>query len=639
MVPAMAFVAVVGGLAVSLISIVVSNPYPMVIGPFTVAGALGVVLFKEHSPSLDHTISATGLFSAIYLTVCGISILLFVQGGYSRTIPVHAALIAIYTLAFVSIFVFESSLLSLSLIIFAGILHRAFGYYGSALILGNDPVFHARMASLIEASGTLEPLAAAGSKYWFMPFQHLLVATLVEVGHVSARTAMFLGISVPLVVVPAVVVFALLRSFGATEAGILAAGLYVLSDRVVGLSLVVIPTSTGVLLATMLLLASIRYLHSENDRYLVVIYALIVAQVLNHPLSMVATTVIIGVYILVSSVWDRSFDFRKAVLSASLVLATVGQLFITSDGGPQEGSQPIFGLVVDNLRTAITAGGGRSASAVPEAADFVLNGTNTLSPLAVAGTGILFGFAVFGGLGWLSRQQGEQRRDVLALCAIAGALAIITFVPPLFGISILLPNRWFGYLYIFMAMLAGVGVITFVSIAERRHVVIGITVLLALVVPYGAFMTASPFSAPDGPIFDESPTSDRTSATPQEAATYEFTAQYADGSTVVADRVAENFIERGRGYPATTYGIHYGTNRLINDEWDLLVDRSYAHSSHAKYRVKYRGRWHSVFGPLPANRSMLTKDHSVVYSAGPDRVVSLSGVTRTNRSSPVASSG
>jgi hypothetical protein len=248
-VPLLALVAALAGLVSALLSLYVTNPYPRVIGLLVFLGALSWSLLRVRETSIGQLQVPTGLFFGVYLWWLAATVLLFVSAGYERTLLVHAALIVLFVLALSMVVVTGSNTVRLAVLVTTGVVQRATAYYASSLQIGNDAIWHTRIASEIAASGTLEPLAATGSKYWFMPFHHLLVAGISSVGHVSTRHAAFLAVTVPLVVIPPLTIYALLSGLGQRTVGVVAAWLYLVADRAVGQSVHVIPTSTGVLFA------------------------------------------------------------------------------------------------------------------------------------------------------------------------------------------------------------------------------------------------------------------------------------------------------------------------------------------------------------------------------------------------------
>jgi hypothetical protein len=251
----------------------------------------------------------------------------------------------------------------------------------------------------------------------------------------------------------------------------------------------------------------------------------------------------------------------------------------------------------------------------------VVASSDVLPAIELLGIGLLFGMGIFGALVWLSRTGGVRRELVVGLGTAVAVMSGAIFLPPIFGINFLFPYRWFSYLYVPLTMLAAAGLVSVASSIGRRRVALTAVVLLAIAVPYTAVMSSNSAGSLEDPVIDESPTAQRLSATPTEAAMYSFVTTYGNGERAVADRIAANYLDRGAKYPAATFAINHSTGESIFSGQRLIVDRAYAHTKHASYYVNYRDRWYTVFGPIPVERTTLASNHSVVYSAGDDRVV------------------
>lgn len=621
-VPVVALLAALAGVSAAVVSLFVSNPYPRVVGPFVFLGAAGWLVLRDREFAIGEIALPSGYLLGAYLWWMAATVLLYVSAGYQRTTVVHLALLGLLVLALATVVVTESNGLRLSVLAATGVVQRATVYYASSLQIGNDAVWHTRMAAEIATTGTLEPLAAAGSKYWFMPLHHLLIAGVSSVAGVSERHAAFLAVTVPLVVVPVLTIYAVLAALGNRTVGVVAAWLYLVADRPIGQSIHLLPTSTGVVFAAVALVAMLGFLYRDSTPHLVVFFLALTAQWFTHPISLFVTGVLVTAFVVGCGVWDRSVGKRGALLTAAVVAAIAAQNTFAMYRGPGSG-ESILDRILRNLEGVFSGGGGRGAG-LPEGAEFVVSSSDTLSIVQLLGVGFLFGVGVLGALVWLSKTSGRRWEVIVGLGTVVTAMAVAIFVPPIFGINLLFPYRWFSYLYVPLAVLVAAGVVAMATAAGGRRTALVVLALVAVATPYAAAMSWNGVGSLEDPVVNDSPTSQRLSATPTEAATYQFVTTYGSGESVVGDRIAANYIERGFRYPASTYGINYSTGASTADGNHLFVDRAYAHTDHASYDVKYRGRWYAVFGPLPVDRGSLAQNHSVVYAAGDDRVVYVS---------------
>jgi len=615
----LALLAAVVGVGGFLASLYVSNPYPQVVGPLVFVGASSWLLLRDQDLSIEQIHVPTGLYVGAYLWWLGGTVLLYVSAGYQRTFAVHLALIGLFALALAAVVVTDSTFLRLGVLVPTGVVQRATMYYASALQIGNDAVWHARMASEIAALGTLEPLAVASSKYWYMPLHHLLIAGVSSVARVPVRDATFLAVTVPLVILPLLTMYGILSALGYRTVGVVAAWMYLVADRPIGQSVHAIPTSTGVLFAVVILLAAFGYLYRDDGSYLVVFFAALVGQFFTHPISLFATTVIVVSFVAGQVLWTRTVRLRETLLALAVTVALATQVSVARYQGPRM-QETILSRILQNVRNIFRSSGGREIGP-PPTGDFVVTGSDTLSMLQLAGVGLLFGMGVLGALLWLSNTDRVRQAVIAALCATVAAMSVTVYLPPLVGINILFPYRLMSYLYVPLVMLAAAGFVAIARSLDRQGAVAVAVVLLVVGAPYAAAMSWNSTGSLEDPVLDDAPTAQRLSATPTEAATYSFTATYGNGERVVADRIAANYLERGAAYPASTYAMNYSTGETTFDGQRLVVDRAYAHTESASYYVRYRGRWYVVFGPLPADRASLERNHSVVFAAGDDRVV------------------
>lgn len=616
------------GIAGTLLGRTFSSPYK-IIPPLVTLGALGAAVTYRRRvslPALSPSLPKRPLLSLYFLLVA-LAIWTFTSvPQYGRTFPNHVLVLALYVLTAVVVLTFDSTLLRIGTLLTTGVLHRGLIYYGSATQLGLDGLFHTRMAAEIVANGDLSALGAASSaasKYWYSPAFHLTVAVNSMLSGLSVRDAAFVGITVVATVLPVLAVYALLTPFWNERVAGLGAFLLLAADRSVSQAVHVTPTTLGFVLFSLVVLATVRYLKTGARLYYGLFLLALLGQVLNHQVSLFVTLVAVAAYACTWVVWHGRITRREVVLVPCLVGAGLYQGFVTKVYGPGT-DLTLAGLVVRNLERSLESGTTAAASRLPDAAEVVAADSASLTPVHLLGLALLFGLSVLGAIYWIGRSEGSEQDFVFSLCGTAVALSVFVFVPPVVGITVFFSYRWIPFLYLLLASLAAPGVAVLLSegatrswSSDRKQLVALLLALVLVATPYVALMTWNYPGALDGPVFDNTPGAQRLTSTSTEAATYTYIDQYAHGPAVYADNTATQMIERHYGHPASLYQITYEDSRLVRTENVLVVDRAYSRTRYSQYAIKYRGRWFTVFGPLPVERSR----YSVVYSAGEDRVL------------------
>ncbi|NHN49861.1 hypothetical protein G9464_20030 [Halostella sp. JP-L12] len=614
-------VAIVGllGLIGLGLAFFLPNAYTLTIPPLLLAGAVGSLAVRKHEydvewPALPNEAALFG-----YLMLILATLVLYLTSGYARTLPVHVLTLTTYAVVVFLVFYLDSMALPLAMLLSTGIVHRALIYYSSAAPIGLDGLFHLRMAEEIAATGSMAPLVAAESKYWFSPLYHVQTAAASGVLGVTPRDAAFLTTAIFAVAVPTLVTYAVIAQLWTPRVGVLSGFVYIVADSAVAQSVHLTPTTLGIVLFSLLLLSAVKYLETGGTAYLVLFVLGLVGQVLNHQLSMFITFFSIGTFLVAATTWSGEFDSRSAVLIGLLSVSSVIQWFGTRMEGP--GGETTFAeVIVTNLYLMITSGGERGA-VFPETGNFTLSGANSLTPIHIIGIAILFALGIVGAVYWLDRTElsDPSHRFAVGLGSLVAAMSFIVFGGPIFGLDLFLPTRWVGFMYVVLAMFGGLGVYVIASDLTVRtgHLLTAGVVVLLLLTPYSAFMLWNYPGSLDGPVFDDANGAQRLSTTDTERNMYVFADRNADETTVIADRVARQVIERYYEHPAAPYITDYGSEEEVQYQGDVLIaDRQYSHSNHASYQIRHQGSTATVFGPMPIE----WERHSKVYSNGDDNL-------------------
>lgn len=639
----LAVVVVSAGLLGSTLALQFTNPYTLVLGPFlTVGGVLGYYARGSVAGNRHFGVPTWPVGVGYVLTVGAVASL-YVAAGFSRTLPVHVGVLVLYLLVLGATFTvpLESTVWLLPVVLVTGLIHRGLLYYSSATQIGIDAVFHTNRAASIAQQGTLEPLAM--SKYWFAPLFHTMTAAVSTLFVIPVRDAAFLTVTFSVTVVPPLVVYLFTESIWNRRIGVLGSLLYVVSDRAINSSVHVATTSLGLVFFSLLLFLAAQYLWKDDRTYYVVLAVFLGGLLATHQLSMFITTIGVTVYALAFTIWRGRLSWKALAVVATFWTAGVVQGEVTRYSGASSDRSIVevlltnFGNAIGGLIGSSGAGGGRAASAIPASAEFIRGGVNAVAPVHALGVAFLFGLGVVGAIYWAEQKAEAELWQCVSLGAVVTVMSLLVFTLPLVGIGLLLPFRWFPFMYLPLSILAAPGLLsvglvvkekvigpsrTASTLSTRRGVrgVLLVLVVGSLFATYAAPMMWNRTGSIDGPVFDESPQAHRLSTTTTEVAAYRYALGANPQTTVVADRIASVTIGVGFGYPVRVYSIKYGSETPSIDPPVLLIDREYVHTNHASFSVFYEGRWRTVFGPLPLTRDELTTRYSLVYAGGPERV-------------------
>lgn len=618
---AVSFVAGVAGL---LLSTYVSNPYTKVIPAALIVGSVVGFLVRDREFSVWQTVPAPEFLLSLYFLFGSLALALYTLGAYRRTFFVHLLTIALFVLTAVLIFTLESARAQMAAVILTAVFHRLLIYYGSAVQIGLDALFHNRSVQLIAEAGSLDPLAM--SKYWYAPLYHLLAASGVKLFGVTARDAAFVLVTVISTVLLALFVYLFLERVWDHTVGALGALLYVAGDYVVFTTMHTTPTTLGLVVFGALLVFTELYLDSKGARYFGLFVVFLLGMVFTHQLTMFITVVMLTAYIGVSMLWKRDFAFGRGgtALLGLLYTAFILQAALTKYGGPASDSGRFLTVVAEGIiqsaTTAFETGGQRAQASLPPDANVVVSGADALSLSQVVGVGLFFALAIIGASYWLNQRDESVSRVAATVGGVVAVTAGLVFGMPIFGISTLIPSRWFPFLYIFLAVLAAPGVIGCLALADSassRRLGPVLICLLLVTAPYAVFMLGNGTGAPDNPLLDDAPGASRLSVTGQEATTYEFVARHSGTSPVLTDFIAGQQLRRNYGGKASIYSTEYGESGTTYDGQQLLVYRDYVSTDHVSYVLVHQGTSFRVYGAFPDPRST----DSVVFTTGDTRLI------------------
>ncbi|MFC7205399.1 ArnT family glycosyltransferase [Haloferax namakaokahaiae] len=432
-----------------------------------------------------------------------------------RTVPFFMVASVVGTLIFVQILFSEESALQPSVIIgellaFALIL-RGIALLTTPGLIGVDTWTHVfEFAGAIREAGELSGMSE--SKYFAAPLYHLFLAVAGELFHSSLRTALYvsLGFAIPF---STLLIYFTSRYFLSVRWSLLALAMYSVSDHVVRWGLEIIPTSMGVAFFLAIFYGAAKIYVSENRRPL---YALVLffclAIVLTHQISSFVALVFLGAgmvtqlgyrYALPERIAHHLYDSRKQVNFVGLFAFTMVVTFVDWMYTPLSSESFLTGMI-DLFR--------RQFEAYAGFLNIVSNTSVTSSTIESLITTIPVTVGLIDTLGFLLLllvtligsftllRQNRLKMLHMTWLISAGIMLFVALGMPIFGIYTFVPNRWFAFLFVPMALAAAFGLRYLTAHHPSKAIVVGI-LIFAVVFP-GATMIGHK-GTPDDPVFND----------------------------------------------------------------------------------------------------------------------------------------
>ncbi|WP_458187846.1 hypothetical protein [Haladaptatus sp. NG-WS-4] len=354
-----------------------------------------------------------------------------------------------------------------------------------------------------------------GNKHIAAPLYHLMVASAAMLYDVSLRNALYLSVGVAM---PAVVLFV----YGATKLlaparwAVFAALLYSLGDYVIEWGIHIIPTSHGLLFFIAIIYALLRIMQLEyNARDFSLLVFLSIAIILTHQVSTFIMLVVLfsgllAQFVLKLDIFQttarRPGVYRKMepVNLAGLLAFDVGLITFMWSFTPYNGDsflETVLSYLAQTMQESFgvlnlaSNNSGNIAVPKPTLVQKVATYIDTMGFL------LLFGLTIVGCLYVLRRKRISH--SVFTLLFATVVMTVFTLGLPLFGIRNFIPQRWFAFLYVPMAILAALGVAYLVYNLDRRVVV---ATLLVVALVYPSMMVMSGHGALDSPVFQNEQT-------------------------------------------------------------------------------------------------------------------------------------
>jgi hypothetical protein len=491
-------------------------------------------------------------------------------------------------------------------------------YWASAAQIGLDAQYHTRLINSLATVGSLEPLI--NSKYFYAPVQHLLVAIYEQLIASNTRLAgIVLVISVAFI--STIGLYAIASRLIFPSVGLVAAYLFIVSDNLIMWSVRIGPTTLGYLLFIISFLSLVLIVSDYQKRYVLILFIIFVTQVLTHQVSALATAILLGTFLFGWMAYHADWSKARLAIRVSIWTGTalIISWLVTRRRGPAGDFPSFIAEMFANFYAQLQVTNGRPT---PPTTGIALAGSDSLSIVQVSGFAILFCLAIIGAVYCLQLDRQRAAYSMGIGMTITG-IGVVIFPAPVVGINFFLPSRWFVFFYIPLSIFAGVAIICIfshisINLPKKGRIVATIVVILVLFAPYSIVMSLG-YGAVDGPVIDDAPGASRLATTPQENGLYQHTAKYGvEETTTVGDHISRQLVERYYGHPTKYYQINDSTGELLYDN-ALLIDRSYAKTSHVSYLVHTNRSWR-VYGPLPIKRYKMSKvfdngDGALQYSA------------------------
>ena len=244
-----------------------SNPYIAVYPPaLFIAGCLSLYLLNTNKPSKIESLVPKSyrpyLIAAFALSFVGTSIA-YLGASYDRSLLVYGFTILAYVSGLLIALANSRPFIQIAPILSTGVLHRFTVFYGGPLVLGNDSIWHTRIAGEVAVSGSLAPLALEESKYFLTSFYHILVATGSMIMDISPRHTSFLVITVPFVIIPALIIYSFIRRVYTPITAVFGMFLFVTVDVSVFWSVLPQATTLGAIFGSLTIICAFRSMRSD----------------------------------------------------------------------------------------------------------------------------------------------------------------------------------------------------------------------------------------------------------------------------------------------------------------------------------------------------------------------------------------
>jgi len=432
---------------------------------------------------------------------------------------------------------------------------RASAFFVFPTLPGSDPWAHLNYIQDFVNSGSIT--STTGDIYYLnYPITHLnTVATYLVTG-VGYKTAMFLGIGLPMIF-STIFMFLIGKELFNTKAGLLAALLVNLADTHISFGYQLIPTSIGIALFTVVL-----YLLVKNRRkreyiftFLTILFMLLL--VITHNMSSFVLLCCIAFLLLGVFMYNRvnadQFPGQQSSVTMSLLILTLVAVFsYWIFAGYIEG-KTFFEAIVQGLSNALT-----------ERAGFLdrpsVNADIGYLPqiLDIVGFVLIYGLATLGFLVWL--RPRESTRTKFSLFIAATLLTAFTLIFPVFGMRNIMPSRWFAFIYVIIGLASATALLRFAMNNNKQW--LPKIIMPAMVFVLCFFMITNSQTNKDSPVYS-SQINERLVYKASEMAVGSWAVENYDGKIVADLQYAHRIISTHFGKDDVSYDM-LNENTTVN---------------------------------------------------------------------------
>ena len=595
------------GIVISLLNLIYSNEYMIIIGPMLIIICLAYVLFRRRllAPAPEPKASQTLLLMAniiFWLSFAG-SIYSLSNEVLHRPL-IYFILTSLATSMIALEILYSRSKSATALILFQILLVslsiRASAFWVLPTLPGSDPWGH---ANYVNDFLSLEQIASTHGDIYYtnFPIMHLNVAAMSLIVDADTKTAMFLGASLPLLL-STIFVFLIGRRLANVKVGLLGALLINIGDFHLQWSIQVIAMSLGIALFTLIvyLALSDRSTTRLSTFVIVIVIVLMVELVITHTVSAFIMLCFL-LFFLIGMLGHRFLFKPRRKLSSQDTLITpwlVGAFALvlvaywsyadyTAEGGS------FLYSCVSWLFEALTQRAGFLERPAAATADF-----GYLGPiLNIAGFLVLYSLGTLGCLIWFSRRH--QNRTRFALVVTLLLLTAVAFTFPVFGLRNILPYRWYAFIYVPLSIVSAYAILSVIRHVGHRK--LQILVLACMVFATSFFMITNRISNMDSPVY-AAELNQRVVYTDSEMAIAGHLVEVYDGR-IIADFFYGNTV---LGVYLTRSGVSYDMNDRETVDSGVVVWRGVM----AERPIQTN---HAIMVLGTAYEQNLAQSHNIIY--------------------------
>lgn len=607
------------GLVGLYFSTIIRNPYTVLYPSVLILGSLCALFVRNNVSSTYLAWERNDAKPALigYFSVLSLLTVWYDHVGFWRTDIIFYLSFSLYVLTGVHIITGGRAPISLLLICISGLVSRITALYASVEYVGIDIYSHATWIQSIVTDHSL--IGLSSTKYFYAPMYHIQVAQGQLLFDIGTKEALTLTTMSSVVIVSALVVYAITNRLWNTQIALLASLLYTGADEAINWGIHLIPTSLGIAFFSITLLSLVRY-YLHGDKRMFALFIVATASLMQtHQVSLFISAALVLGFSLAIVIYSFRLPMRITHISLFTGFAVMFDFMTTKYSGP-DGSQSFFEVVLETFINSLTVSGTTTRPEVALPADPRISGggADALANIQIAGSSMLLFFAVIGALFWL-HSRDENRSILVGLLLSVGVTTLLVFTLgfPIVGMRNLLPGRWWAFSYVLLTTLAAPGIVLFANsvgtVLPRPGTAVPL-LIVGLLIPYVVLMGGAATASADNPFIEEGHGTPRHSITATEQALGDHANRYdSESIRIVSDA-------RYRYSSGTIAMDYYDPQSLASEDPVLVANRAYLSKDPAMYVLRFEGRATGVYGGVPIEELESTYKMTV-YDAGSDELL------------------